>query len=307
MKKWAEAEPLLRESLAIREKTQPNDWSTFNSQSMLGGSLLGQKKYAEAEPLLLKGYEGLKQREKTIPPYGGGILRIPQALDRLSELYTATNKPDEAKKWRAERAKQLVTASAAYPKDLLLSLYFGAFLVWYGEDKESAAICARALEVAKDTKDPTTADRVAKLCSLRPSDARTHEAALVLALRAVELGKGHANLVYFQLALGMAEYRSGHYAAADAALLAAARLGQNHSYVSGTTAFYRAMSLFRQGKGAEARRLATEAVAKMRRAPADDEHPLAAGVDADDLVLWLAYKEAKAMLKFDATPSPERK
>jgi tetratricopeptide (TPR) repeat protein len=105
MKKWAQAEPLLRESLAIREKTQPNDWSTFNSQSMLGGSLLGQKKYADAEPLLLTGYEGMKQREKSIPRSGGGELRIPQAIDRLIELYTTTNKPDEAKKWRAERAK----------------------------------------------------------------------------------------------------------------------------------------------------------------------------------------------------------
>jgi hypothetical protein len=47
----------------------------------------------------------MKQREKTIPRFGGGDLRIPQALDRLIHLYTATNKPDEAKKWRAERAK----------------------------------------------------------------------------------------------------------------------------------------------------------------------------------------------------------
>src|SRR5437868_2045826 len=47
-KKWAEAEPLLRECLAIRVQTQPDVWSTFNTQSMLGGALLGQKKYAEA-------------------------------------------------------------------------------------------------------------------------------------------------------------------------------------------------------------------------------------------------------------------
>ena len=45
----------------------------------------------------------MKQREKTIPPQGA--TRIPDALDRLIELSTATNKPDEAKKWRAERAK----------------------------------------------------------------------------------------------------------------------------------------------------------------------------------------------------------
>jgi hypothetical protein len=29
----------------------------------------------------------------------------PDALDRLIELYTAINKLDEAKQWRAERAK----------------------------------------------------------------------------------------------------------------------------------------------------------------------------------------------------------
>jgi serine/threonine protein kinase len=104
-KKWADAEPLLRDCLAGRQKQVPNSWQTFNTQSMLGGALLGQKKYAEAEPLLVKGYEGMKTREKAIPKVAGGELRIPEALDRLIELYTATNKPEEAKKWQAERAK----------------------------------------------------------------------------------------------------------------------------------------------------------------------------------------------------------
>jgi hypothetical protein len=78
-------------------------WQLFSTQSLLGSALLGRKKYADAEPLLLKGYEGMKAREKTIPPQGS--TRIPEALDRLIELYTATNKPDEVKKWQAERAK----------------------------------------------------------------------------------------------------------------------------------------------------------------------------------------------------------
>ena len=55
LKKWAEAETHLRECVTICEKTQPDDWNTFDAQSMLGGSLLDQKKYTEAEPLLLKG------------------------------------------------------------------------------------------------------------------------------------------------------------------------------------------------------------------------------------------------------------
>ena len=107
-KAYPEAEPVLREALAIREKSQPDAWTTFNTQSMLGGALFGQKKYADAEPLLLKGYEGLKARETTIPEQGK--VRLPEALDRLIELYTATNKPDDAKKWRAERAKYLELA-----------------------------------------------------------------------------------------------------------------------------------------------------------------------------------------------------
>ena len=99
-KKWADAEGVLRESLALCEKKQPDAWNTFNTQSMLGGALLGQKKYADAEPLLAKGYEGMKQREKSIPP--GGKVRLREALERLVQLYDALGKKDEAAKWRKE-------------------------------------------------------------------------------------------------------------------------------------------------------------------------------------------------------------
>jgi tetratricopeptide (TPR) repeat protein len=102
-KQDAEAEKHLRECLTIRTKKEPDDWRTFSTQSMLGTALLGQKKYAEAEAQLLKGYEGMKQREKTIPPQGA--IRIPEAIDRLIALYTVTNRPHEAKQWQAERAK----------------------------------------------------------------------------------------------------------------------------------------------------------------------------------------------------------
>ena len=67
---------------------------------LLGGAQLGQKKYAEAEALLLAGYEGMKQREKTIPEQGK--VRIPEAIERLVQLYEATGKQDEAARWRTE-------------------------------------------------------------------------------------------------------------------------------------------------------------------------------------------------------------
>jgi serine/threonine protein kinase/Tfp pilus assembly protein PilF len=100
LKRYVEAEPILRECLTIREKTQPTVWQTFNTSSMLGEALLGQKKYTDAETLLLKGYAGLKEREQTLLN-----TILPEAIDRLIELYTATNKPEEVKKWQAEKEK----------------------------------------------------------------------------------------------------------------------------------------------------------------------------------------------------------
>jgi WD40 repeat protein/serine/threonine protein kinase/tetratricopeptide (TPR) repeat protein len=102
-KQWAEAEPLLRECLAIREKQDPEDWKTFSTQSALGGALLGQKRYAEAEPLLLRGYQGMKEREKTIPPQGRD--RLTEAVERLMQLCEATDKKEAAAKWRTELHK----------------------------------------------------------------------------------------------------------------------------------------------------------------------------------------------------------
>ena len=65
---------------------------------MLGGALLAQKKYPEAEPLLRKGYEGLKRNQARIPPEAR--FRLTEALERLVQLYEATNNKAEAEKWR---------------------------------------------------------------------------------------------------------------------------------------------------------------------------------------------------------------
>jgi hypothetical protein len=108
-KAFTRAEPLLRECLAMNEKTRRDDWRTFDARSLFGGALLGQQKYAEAEPYLRQGFEGMKQREKAIQAPDASAL--PEALDRLIALETARNRPDEVKKWQAERAKYPQTAS----------------------------------------------------------------------------------------------------------------------------------------------------------------------------------------------------
>lgn len=105
LKAWTDAEPVLRECLTIREKLEADDWRTFNTSSMLGGSLLGQEKFAEAEPLLISGYEGMKLREEKIPAVGRP--RLTESIERLVELYTAWQKPEQAKEWSTRLEEQV--------------------------------------------------------------------------------------------------------------------------------------------------------------------------------------------------------
>jgi tetratricopeptide (TPR) repeat protein len=98
LEKWVEAEPVLRECLTIRERIAPDAWSTFNIRSMLGGSLLGQSRFDEAEPLILEGYQALKARESTIPQPGRP--RLSEAAARVVRLYEKWGRPEEAARWR---------------------------------------------------------------------------------------------------------------------------------------------------------------------------------------------------------------
>jgi eukaryotic-like serine/threonine-protein kinase len=95
-----EAEPLAREALALYEKnhTTEGEWRLPYVVNLLGGTLLGQKKYAEAEPFLLQGYEGMKQNERTI--IGQWRYRLTEAGERLIRYYEETNQPEKARAWR---------------------------------------------------------------------------------------------------------------------------------------------------------------------------------------------------------------
>ncbi len=107
--KWGDAEAALRPCLAIRQKLAADDWLTFSTMSMLGGALLGQKKYADAQPLLVDGVAGLEARAKQIP--ATGRVRYREAIERMVKLYQATNHPELAAEW----SQKLQTLQAAVP------------------------------------------------------------------------------------------------------------------------------------------------------------------------------------------------
>ena len=101
-RQWTEAELAFRESLQIREKLQPDAWTTFNTMSMLGAALLGQDKLHEAEPLLLAGYEGMNARRESIPKEA--FMRLEHAIDRLIVLHQRLNDPQTVREWQDKLA-----------------------------------------------------------------------------------------------------------------------------------------------------------------------------------------------------------
>ena len=96
-RKYTQAEALLRQALAIREKGDLDDWELFRAQAFLGASLAGQKRYAEAEPLLLKGYQGMLARKSRIAaPYR---YQLDSARESIIQFYQASGQPEKAAEW----------------------------------------------------------------------------------------------------------------------------------------------------------------------------------------------------------------
>ncbi|MBI3400890.1 MAG: serine/threonine protein kinase [Acidobacteria bacterium] len=102
-RKYVEAETLLRDLVRLFERTVPDSWRRYNSQSLLGASVAGEGKYADAEPLLLSAYQEMLQRQATIPADNRSALQ--EAGERIVQLYQSWGKGEKAVEW-AERLRR---------------------------------------------------------------------------------------------------------------------------------------------------------------------------------------------------------
>lgn len=108
--KWDAAEVVLRDLLGIREELARRDpkfprWLVPNTKSLLGGALLGRKKYAEAGPLLVTGVEELLKEKDAVPPNGWWNLN--DGIDRVVRYYTENGETGKAEEWRVRRVAPL--------------------------------------------------------------------------------------------------------------------------------------------------------------------------------------------------------
>jgi hypothetical protein len=101
LRKFSESEAPAREALRFYREKQPDDWQRYRAESLLGASLAGQKKYPEAEPLLLGGYNGMNAHKKRMSAADGYHRDF--ALDAIVQMYLASGQPQKADEWRRKK------------------------------------------------------------------------------------------------------------------------------------------------------------------------------------------------------------
>ncbi len=244
-----EAQRIQREALTIQEKLlgkeHPDVATSLNNfadmlriQGELGASLLGQQKYAEAEPLLLAGYEGMKLGQREMP--ADGLQRLSETIHRIVQLYELTGRADQAGEWRiregfarteAEAARQGETlrsealdhARQGHWKDAAadlakaLALNPGEHLNWYqlapllvqlGDTVGYRRHCQAMLDRFSATRDSSIAERSGKASLLFPLG----EAELAVAGRLVEMSLSVSrDDPWKQIAAALKDYRQGRY------------------------------------------------------------------------------------------------
>jgi tetratricopeptide (TPR) repeat protein len=218
------------------------------------------------------------------------------AMNGLANSYSAVGRDKEA-------IFLLGQVCEVNPKDTEASLKLATWQAWFGQDTDYEATRGRLVQQAEGTDQPGTAERAAKAYCLLPStDAALLAKALTLARRGVELGQNSSFMCWYQLCLGLAENRNGHYAVAEEALAMAEQMAGDHRELQGTARFFRAMCLFQQNRPEEARKLFSQAETEMPPFPKDERKPVVDGkpVSHEVLICWLAYKEAKALIESNA-------
>ena len=265
--------------------------------------LRAQGKLAEAEARMASVASEARQAVEAVralPPSEAGV----SALRGLATVLWYQGKISESEpvlEEALEIANRLAPSPTLVDQLSFQAMRNAALEVWFGRPAEHAALCRRWLTWAEAQPQFTPKGRAAAMVNLSPvTDRQLPASAFNLARQAVEAAPSNALLVWYRLTLGVAAYRLERYPEAEQLLLQSEQDGPSAWHPAARTCsskFFRAMMLFRQGQPDAARRLFTEAEGATPPLPAEVQWSLAEGADYDDLMLWLAYREARALLK----------
>jgi len=96
--RYDEAERLLRERLAVDAEEPSEGWERAHAEALLGAALLGLDQHAEAERLLLAGYQKMDELQPRMS-YAARLL-LSEIAQEIVSLYETTDRPELALQWR---------------------------------------------------------------------------------------------------------------------------------------------------------------------------------------------------------------
>jgi hypothetical protein len=100
----ADAEKTLREAMDGMMRVAPDAWERANAAGMLGATLARQKRYTEAEPLLISGYEGMATG-KAVNPNAASRMSREQVGEAVLQLYRDSGNTARRAEWESKLRK----------------------------------------------------------------------------------------------------------------------------------------------------------------------------------------------------------
>jgi eukaryotic-like serine/threonine-protein kinase len=200
----AEAETAQREALAIQRKLyDANSSHLVGTINGLEYILKQEGKVEEARALSTE----LQAMQRSLwDKLQSGVLSPPQLVSRLV-VYGRRGQ------WK-EALADAATLVNLVPGEHFNYHFLAPLQAQVGDLDGYRQTCRRAVVQFRDTKDPNTAERMAKDCLLLPDAGADLSVASAWTATAVSLGKDSGDLPWFQFARSLAEYRQGHFAGA---------------------------------------------------------------------------------------------
>jgi WD40 repeat protein/serine/threonine protein kinase len=170
----------------------------------------------------------------------------------------------------------------------------GALCLHLGDYKGYRRHCREMLRRFGATQDPMIAERISKLCFVKPEEAGDLRLPLRLAEQAVDRTERHGLYAFFQLVKGSADCRAGRYEPA-LSWLQKSEESLHHPLFKAQALLYQAMALHHLGRGAEARQALDQATSMLER------HPRAGGDLGEIWFDWIfaqqLHREAAALVQ----------
>jgi len=308
-------ENIYRERLAQARAHSPQEVERADEAlEDLAHFLRHQNRDADAEPLFRQLLESFKSRK---PPDDSAVLA---GTENVLSVILAQMQTDHEPRDAGNLAKQTKEADAllddllamrtrmalATPDETFLSLKLGVFQIWFGRKEALLETVRHLFNWAEQRSDDADAMEHAALawCLSPTNDRSLAPRALELAQHAADLARGPWYEAWYQRTLGLAYYRLGNCAAAESALDRAAEAANDFEAsrqqfkrpLQTAVHFIRSMIRFSGGDYAKARELLAEGKAEMKPLPKDRRQIFESATAFDDVMVWLAYKEAEALL-----------